>query len=664
MKLSLVPAADQVPDLQVLSRVDELLRLAIEVGGIGIFETDLKQKRTRFSPQLCAILGLPVGTEMSSEAAWQFVHEADRVAMRCNVEAAAKSIHRGRWSGVHRLRRADGKILWVSAHGRRVYRKTRKGLHPVRSMGVIIDITHLKETEDALRESELRLRFALEAAQMGTFVADMTASEASIDALGARLFGLPEETRFISADLLRKRIPLEDLNTSDAKKKRLVEQNEAYHHEFRLQMTDGSERWLSTHADVRSNRIFGLSFDITPRKQADAQLRESEERLRIATSGAALGIFEWDVDSDQARWENERMYEIFGRLHADGALSKKQFVDSYLHPDDAYDFNSALTAACQSRSGFHTTVRIRRGDNTERWLQIDGAIHMSTAGNFSRLVGVMADITERKKLEQRTKELSECLVTIQEDERQRIAQELHDSTAQLLVAAGLNLMGLRPQQGLSSDTVKLWDDTETCLQEAMRELRVFSYLMHPPALESDGLCLTLQQYVDGFSKRSGLAVKARLNTRLDQLPSHLQRTLLRIIQEALSNVHRHAAASQVVVDTRFVADRLHLIVSDNGCKGEGLDQRSAFKPGRGITGMTARVNQYDGQLRIDSGSYGTTIHIVVPVRANRDRAPRAADVNYAHSRKHFEKTQAINEEIKSVLRDMRGQIDQLRRFNV
>src|SRR5262249_20947746 len=82
-----------------------------------------------------------------------------------------------------------------------------------------------------------------------------------------------------------------DLIQSDAKKQRLLQQDEPYNHELRLRMPDGSERWLSAHAEVRSNRIFGINFDITQRKQAEAQLREREERLPIAPSGAALGVF-------------------------------------------------------------------------------------------------------------------------------------------------------------------------------------------------------------------------------------------------------------------------------------------------------------------------------------------------------------------------------------
>src|SRR5262245_26937043 len=104
-----IPAAKH-RDFQLIRRSDELLRLAMQVGGIGVFETDLRQKRTHFSPELCAIIGLPPGTVMPSEEAWQFIHEADRAAMRAIAEATTKSCHEGKWSGVHRVRRTDGKI--------------------------------------------------------------------------------------------------------------------------------------------------------------------------------------------------------------------------------------------------------------------------------------------------------------------------------------------------------------------------------------------------------------------------------------------------------------------------------------------------------------------------------------------------------------------------
>jgi PAS domain S-box-containing protein len=601
---------------------DELLRLAVQVGGIGIYDTDLERQRTRFSPELCAILGLPAGAEMTYAQASQLFDERDRAAVDARVKAARDSSDPGMWSGVHRIVRSDGEVRWVSIHGRRHYRDTPEGLQAVRSIGTVVDITHLKETEDALRQSELRLRLALEAAQMGTFEADVAGTEAIIDAQEARLLGLPEETRIVSADALRAHIPLADLQASDAKLERLQRHGEAYHHEFRLHMPDGSERWLSAHAAVRSNRIFGVNFEITPRKRAEAALRESDARLRVAVDGAALGVFEQDVRADRTVWVNDRMYEIFGRTREDGPLSTKQFVEDYLHPDDTQTFEAALNNAMQTGGNFHTICRIRLANGLQRWLQIDGKFESTDAGDPSRLVGMVADITERKTLEQEAEELSERLVSLQEEERQRIAQELHDSTVQHLVAANLNLMSLRSKASSGGDEAKLWDAVENSMQEAIKELRTFSYLMHPPALHAGGLRSTLSQYVAGYADRSGLIVKLKSSPKVDKLPSRTQQALLRIVQEALANVHRHASASHVSIEL-LIAGQLHLIIADDGCGVGGAstpEGGAMFRPGVGIRGIRARVGQLGGDLSIRMDARGTRIHVVVPV----GRAPRKA----------------------------------------
>jgi PAS domain S-box-containing protein len=480
-----------------------------------------------------------------------------------------------------------------------------------------------RKTEAALSQSELRLRFALEAAQMGTFEADIAGSEAIIDAQEAHLLGLPGETRVVSIDELRARIPFEDLQASDAKKDRLEQHEEAYHHEFRFQMPDGSERWLSAYAAIREGRIFGVNFDVTERKRAEAALRESETRLRIAVSGAALGIFERDDKTGRTVWMNDRMYEIFGRSRADGALSRQQFIEEYLHPDDAPPLEEALNHAMRTGRNLHTICRIRWKDGSQRWLQMDGTYELAATGEPLRLVGVVADITERKTLEQEAKGHSERLVMLQEEERQRIAQELHDSTAQHLVAASLNLMNLRSKVAVGSDAARLCDEVEASMQETLKELRTFSYLMHPPALHADGLHSTIRQYLAGYAERSGLSVKLRSTPMVDKLPFQMQRSLFRVAQEAVANVQRHASASHVSVDLRWINDRLHLIVTDDGHGVRAISEQEGSPPreGLGISGIKARAHQFGGDFKMRTGPHGTTIHVATSVdRAHGRRA--------------------------------------------
>jgi PAS domain S-box-containing protein len=381
--------------------------------------------------------------------------------------------------------------------------------------------------------------------------------------------------------------------------------------EYRLRGHDGAYRWIDDRGIPRHARdgmflgYIGSCVDISHLKETEAALRERDTRLRLATSSAKLGIYARDIKNDRTVWVNDRMYEIFGRSPRDSPLSKTEFYREYLHPDDARAFEAATNKAVETGGDLHVICRIRLKTGEERWVQIDGAYERSDSGEPLLLVGVAADITERKILEQRAAELSERLINVQEEERQRISQELHDSTTQHLVAASLNIATLRPKTGQTAAEISRWDETEACLLEAQKEIRTFSYLMHPPALEAHKLVAGMQQFTSGFSDRTGIEVLMRLDSRLDELPFQMQRTFLRITQEALANVHRHAAASRVRVDGRIMADKVHLIIADDG---RGLDTRHDAAAGRGIRGMQDRTSQWRGQLRIRNGSKGTRVH--------------------------------------------------------
>jgi PAS domain S-box-containing protein len=415
---------------------------------------------------------------------------------------------------------------------------------------------------------------------------------------------------------------MEDLQASDAKKERLEQHAEGYHHELRFRMPDGSERWLSAHAAVKSGRIFGVNFDVTPRKRTEIALQESEARLRVAVDGAALGVFERDVIADRTVWMNDRMFEIFGRTPADGSLSKQQFVEDYLHPDDAAAFEAAANRAMQTGDNFHTICRIRLKSGLQRWLQFDGKYEL-TDHEPTRLVGVIADITERKALEREAEELSERLIHLQEEERKLIAQELHDSTVQHLVAASLMLATLRFKGG--SRIAEVCDQVEASINEATAELRTLTYLMHPPALQVDGLRSTIRKYVDGYADRSGITVKFSASPKIDKLPFQKQQALLRVVQEALGNVHRHAAASHVSVILRRISGRIHLTISDNGrgVKMSGNGDGGTSRSGLGILGIRTRARQFGGDLRLQSGPHGTRLHVAVPA-TDADQASKQA----------------------------------------
>lgn len=284
-----------------------------------------------------------------------------------------------------------------------------------------------------------------------------------------------------------------------------------------------------------------------------------------------------------------------------------------VHPDD-YDRCLATYAGhFEARQNFRLQYRLRRHDGEYRWLDDAGIPRYARDGAFLGFVGSCMDVTHLKALEQEAEELSERLVNLQEEERQRIAQELHDSTAQHLVAASLNLAALRSKIGTNKNAAKHWGEVETCLMAALKEIRTLSYVMHPLGLGVDGFTSTIRKYLDGYSNRTGLPVKLRSTPKVDKLPLRIQRSLFRIVQEALANVHHHARATKVSVELRCTGDRLQLIITDNG-RGMGGGQKAMpTRDGVGIYGIRARARQLGGDLTIRTGPHGTTIHVLVRV---------------------------------------------------
>jgi PAS domain S-box-containing protein len=183
------------------------------------------------------------------------------------------------------------------------------------------------------------------------------------------------------------------------------ETGEQWEDTFPLRSRDGTYRWfLSRAIPIRDEqgqilRWFGTNTDISDRKQAEEQLREREQRLTIATEAAQLGIFEWKVPEDITIWENDRMYELFGLQSTDASVSAQEFLENYLHPDDAGAFTNKLTEAMQTGSLRQAHYRIRRRDGTVRWIEVNGQFEFADDGSPLRLIGVNADITDRKQAE-------------------------------------------------------------------------------------------------------------------------------------------------------------------------------------------------------------------------------------------------------------------------
>lgn len=265
-----------------------------------------------------------------------------------------------------------------------------------------------------------------------------------------------------------------------------------------------------------------------------------------------------------------------------------------------------------------------------RWFEL----RASRLEREEHVVVVNNDVTEIKEAENALGEAAESLLSLQEEERERIAEELHDSTTQHLVAASLNLMALRTRIDASGEAIEFLQRIEGSLSEASKELRSLTYLLHPPFLEADGLEETVRGYVEGFGTRTGLKPRLKIGHGVQALPCVLQRPIFRVIQEALANVYRHASASRVSIALRCTVQHLHLVIGDNGrgmhsAKRQGPNEPSCL--GVGIPGIRARLRQFGGRLVIRSGPRGTVLHAIVPMDAEgaSEAGSRRSTGNYS-----------------------------------
>ncbi|HYK39833.1 MAG TPA: PAS domain S-box protein, partial [Candidatus Eremiobacteraceae bacterium] len=236
-------------------------------------------------------------------------------------------------------------------------------------------------------------------------------------------------------------------------------------------------------------------------------------------------------------------------------------------------------------------------------------------GGSPIVLEINSDITEKKSSEASLRELSSYLIRLQDEERRRIARELHDSTGQKLAFAKMALDTLAKQPDLGKHSTQLRESLNS-VDEAIREIRTLAQLLHPPLLDEAGLEAAVRWLADGFSQRAGIAVDVKFPTDLRRLPENVEIALFRVIQEALSNIHRHSEAKNVEISVTDLAKAVTLRIADNG-KGMHINSSKETPAiGVGIQGMRERLAQLGGTLEITSGHSGTTVLAKVPNSAN------------------------------------------------
>jgi PAS domain S-box-containing protein len=352
-----------------------------------------------------------------------------------------------------------------------------------------------------------------------------------------------------------------------------------------------------------------------------ANQKLSQEAARVGAQAEWLdaandAIFVGGCDERITYW-NKGAERLYGWARAE-AMGKSPH--DLLHTDFPIPF--VEIARQRQQGGWQGELVHTRRDGTKvtvasRWTALKDAHN-----NLTGWLEINRDVTDRKAAEA-ARHLSAELMKIQDEERRRIARELHDSTGQMVVALILNLGQLKASGNLSPEETRILCDSDTLLHKVNSELCSISHLLHPLLLDEVGLWTALGWYLEEFRQRSGIAVTLERDSDVGRLNSELEFAIFRVVQECLANVHRHSGSPEATVRLLRSPGEVRLEVRDRG-KGitaeEQLSVPGSDVMGVGLRGMRERILQLGGDLRVESHSTGTMIAVTFPI-------PKAANAS-------------------------------------
>jgi PAS domain S-box-containing protein len=518
---------------------------------------------------------------------------------------------------------------------------------------VLRDITDRKRAEHALRDSEERLTLAFAGAREGVWDWNVETGTVIYSPRWKQMLGYGDEEIEPHISAWERLVHPDDRPRADQAHESVINGAPRYESEFRLRHKDGHYvHVLSRGSPVRRwpggpvVRIVGTHLDLTDRIRANEQLSESEERLRLAFAGAQEGVWDWNLETGTVVYSS-RWKEMLG--YSDDEIEPHvRAWERLLHPEDRPRADKLHDDLGRGGWTYEGEFRLRHKDGHYVHVLSRGyPIRREPDGPVVRIVGTHFDLTERKKAEERlrraheelelrvrerTAELARAneslraemiereraerarsdllarLVFAQEEERRRIAREMHDQFGELLTALARKIEMLRQACAATPELAAHVESLSQLAQQLDRDVDHLVWELRPTALDDLGLRAALANYVQDWATRVGIRAELHTSGLLDdRLAPDVETTLYRIAQEALTNIAKHAGAANVELILERRPDHVLLIVEDDGAGFDTAAVRSAGE-GFGLLGMQERAALVGATLEIESAvGKGTTV---------------------------------------------------------
>ncbi len=555
------------------------------------------------------------------------VYPEDRTRVRTTFEQAVAE--KKGFEIDHRLVHPDGTVRQVHVVGHPTFGDSGDLLEYV---GVIIDVTERQQAEEALRKSERVLREAQELGHTGSWEQDLVTG---------KIFNTDENLRLFFGDEPSKGARLEDyvdtVHPDDRamvkeRREQLLAEGHPRDIEFRVVWPDGSVHVIFGRATVvrdesgRAVRVYGTNVDVTERKRTEDRARESQQLLNLVLATLPVGVSVTDRGGDIVL-VNAASKRIWG---GDPIVSgRKRWAQSrgFWHDSgervDPTNWASAR-ALTEGQTSLNEVIDIKTFDGRQKTIQNSAAPIRDADGTIVGAVFVNEDVTEQMLAQgslQRSRDelrlLSEELQTVREEERARIAREVHDEIGQALTALQMDVAWLEKKLATSSEAApescseklksmtSLLDSTLGSVQRIATELR-------PGVLDELGLEAAAEWYVRDFESRTGIPCDFRSDLKGAAVEPDLATAVFRILQEALTNVARHSGASRVEILLSAYANELLLEIRDDG-RGISKDHVAASHS-LGLLGMRERARSLGGEISVSGiPDVGTTVTLRVPL---------------------------------------------------